>query len=138
VFVILGLHAGIVCPGVLLPDELLDKTFNPYTSLDFAYNRACMAPECDESIAIVREVRDAISEAIKDPKTMEKAREFYSAFLALNEEMGPRLEWTFEKFPQWRAGETCPERTPIDRAMNRAGIHRLRTGHNLIKLLLGR
>jgi hypothetical protein len=90
-----------------------------------------MAPECDECIAIARELRDAISEAFKDPK----AREFYSAILEMNEGNGERLEGTFEKFPQWRAGEISgPELTPMGRTMHRAGIHRLRTGHNPINL----
>jgi hypothetical protein len=69
---------------------------------------------------------------------MEKAREFCSALLGLSEEIGPRLEGTFEKFPQWRAGEMWPGLTPMGRAMQRASLHQFRTGHNPRKLLEGR
>jgi hypothetical protein len=97
-----------------------------------------MAPECDECIAIAQELRDAYSEALKDPKV----REFYSAVKemieGMIEENGARLEGAFEKIPQWRAGEILrPELTPIGHVMHRATIHSLRTGHKL-RTMLGR
>jgi hypothetical protein len=104
----------------------------------FAYNGAFMAPECDECIVIAQELREAYSEALKDPK----AREFYSAVKEMIEGMieedGARLEVAFEKFPQWRAGVISrPELTPIGRVIHRATTHSLRTGHKL-RTMLGR
>ena len=95
-----------------------------------------MAQECDECITIVRELRDAYSEALKDPK----AREFYSAAVEGN---GERLARTFYKLRPWRGADISPETelfmelatevlrelTPRDRAVHRLTIHCLRTGH---------
>jgi hypothetical protein len=98
----------------------------------FAYNDAWMIPECDECIAIARELRDAYSEVLKDPKAREHYSPINEMMEGMIEEDGERLERAFEKFPRWRAEEISrPELTPIGQAMHRATIHCLRTGHKL-------
>ena len=102
----------------------------------FAYNDAWMIPECDECIAIARELRDAYSEALKDPKARERYSPIKEMVEGMIEEDGGRLEGAFEKFPRWRAeGISRPELTPIGHAMHKATIHCLRTGHKLRPLL---
>ena len=86
-----------------------------------------MTSECDECIAIAQEIRDAYSEALKDPKVRERYKEMI-------EGDGERLEGAFER--RWPGEEISrPELTPIGQALHRATIHCLRTGHNLRSLL---
>ena len=91
-----------------------------------------MAPECDECIAIARELRDACSDSLKDPKAGELYWPMEEMIEGIIEGNGERLEEAFEKFPQWRLGESSRlELAPIGRVLHAANIHCLRTGHRL-------
>jgi hypothetical protein len=86
-----------------------------------------MNAQCDQCLAITRELHDALAEILRDPKV----KEFYSPFMEMVQ--GNRdLEETFEKFPQWRVGVASqPELTPLGRALRAAAVHQLLTGHKV-------
>jgi hypothetical protein len=97
---------------------------------------ASMVPECDECIAIARELRDACSDSLKDPKAGEHYWPMKEMIEGITEGNGERLDGVLERFPQWRSGEISRhELTPIGRAIRRATMHSLWTGHKLRTML---
>ena len=81
-----------------------------------------MIPECDESIAIARELRGAYSEALNDPKARDRYSPIEEMIEGMIEEDGERLEGAFEKFLRWPAEEISqPESTDTSRP-SQAGL----------------